>query len=527
MAIQIKEPPEPNSRSALCAVGRPIMIGSDALRRLTQELRGYCRGHHEGRSILIAGHRGAGKTTLVHAAMLEVLREQEVAEQDQAERDPHERQLRAAERLCLALASSGGNPTEDAFDRPMLVLLQGPALLPPLSVAAPAAVPAQALATTPTPAPTVVLALTAPAAPAPAAPPPARPHPTEESAEMALRSITLALYRAAAREFSRRFTARTELAAARAAEAAAFDVPPPVDPREARELSAQFELELDEFPGQARLASLWRRSVEMEAAALGAEESGLRRELAERELLALLSIGEARRVVGGKLSTEEQKTTTAESKTEQSFAREAKADDFWKPLTAVLAGGATGAGLQLSGATSGPATALAGLFGVLGMMGLFKFSASSSRSRAVSRKELFIPDRTVATLEQVLPVLIERLRAAGCAPVFLVDELDKVENLENRFGPLLGRLKKLVAERAFFCFVADRSYFESLRAQSDTRSYSQEYTFFTQHLFVTYSPADYHEYFRQMLGLDEPDGLAPPASPAGVATVPSPTPPPP
>jgi hypothetical protein len=41
---------------------------------LTQELHRYCEGQINGRSFLIAGHRGAGKTTMVAAAVMNVQR---------------------------------------------------------------------------------------------------------------------------------------------------------------------------------------------------------------------------------------------------------------------------------------------------------------------------------------------------------------------------------------------------------------------------------------------------------------------
>src|SRR5262249_5413478 len=73
MAIVITTSPEPLSRRALA--GAPtILIRSGASRLLTQELRSYWEGQITGRSFLIAGHRGAGKTTMVAAAVMNVQR---------------------------------------------------------------------------------------------------------------------------------------------------------------------------------------------------------------------------------------------------------------------------------------------------------------------------------------------------------------------------------------------------------------------------------------------------------------------
>ncbi len=42
-----------------------MLVGSDAARTLEDAMRRYVSGEVSGRSFLIAGHRGAGTTTLV------------------------------------------------------------------------------------------------------------------------------------------------------------------------------------------------------------------------------------------------------------------------------------------------------------------------------------------------------------------------------------------------------------------------------------------------------------------------------
>src|SRR5262245_44187171 len=96
MAIRITTPAEP--LSLVSYRGEPALIESDGLRLLTYELRRYCAGEVNGRSFLISGHRGAGKTTLVNGAFMKVL------------------------------ADSQRNPRE--MLRPLFVPLHGPNLLP-------------------------------------------------------------------------------------------------------------------------------------------------------------------------------------------------------------------------------------------------------------------------------------------------------------------------------------------------------------------------------------------------------------
>src|SRR5262249_9978824 len=93
---------------------------------------------------------------------------------------------------------------------------------------------------------------------------------------------------------------------------------------------------------------------------------------------------------------------------------------------------------------------------------LFRFSSSSSLKRERRVDRTFIPDLSIKTLHRLLPSLIERLQDAGLAPVFVVDELDKVDDLERRIYPLIRNLKKLFAERSFTCLLVDRGFYENL-----------------------------------------------------------------
>ena len=76
MGIFIREGADPLSEQSLASRIESVLIQapSEAGRVLRQELERYCAGNVNGRSFLIAGHRGAGKTTMVSAAIDTVLR---------------------------------------------------------------------------------------------------------------------------------------------------------------------------------------------------------------------------------------------------------------------------------------------------------------------------------------------------------------------------------------------------------------------------------------------------------------------
>ena len=97
MPILIVEGPDPLSAEALEGHQECILIESEASRLLVDELTRYCRREVTGCLFPISGHRGAGKTTMVTNAFLQV--------------------LKASERGQTRL-------------RPLLVQLHGPSLFP-------------------------------------------------------------------------------------------------------------------------------------------------------------------------------------------------------------------------------------------------------------------------------------------------------------------------------------------------------------------------------------------------------------
>src|SRR5262245_30637123 len=86
---------------------RPHFMGSQAYEVLKRELQRYARDEVRGRSFLISGHRGAGKTTLVLRAIEDV----------------------ADETIERAMDTFAVDPSAGRPRRPLLVKLHGPSLL--------------------------------------------------------------------------------------------------------------------------------------------------------------------------------------------------------------------------------------------------------------------------------------------------------------------------------------------------------------------------------------------------------------
>lgn len=542
MAIRIEDSPEPLSERSLSpGAGTLLLVEAEATRVLKQELRRYCEGNIAGRSFLIAGHRGAGKTTLVHKAFLDVWRDCE-------------------------------NKAE--FLRPLFIALHGPSLFPPAEESPPPKPPApprspvhwtveaSSTAGKPAAAATAGQSSAAAAAPAPAtrnAGKPAAATDEKSEAQVALEQITLGLHRAVTKEFVHRYYQRAgTLAYLRYQEAsvrqrleelhaksktAAPDVPYPTladldrllralpSDRELGALAARLEIELHEGPTPQRLHELWARIESVSGGVLFREgyaphvhgipagslpPPGLRFDLPNvhgqgvRELVALSGVVEAYRRISGAVS----RTDTQGDKRSQSEQRESGfelgAKELVVPIVSLLTGTLAGVGAAAAGG-GGFVAVVTGIATALGSGLVLKVSKTRKRDRTAERAESFIPDLTVATLDRVLPLLIDRLRAAGLAPVFVVDELDKVEGLSKRILSMVKHLKKLVSENAFFCFLANRSYYEEMQSTGAGRPYPIEYTYYTHHLFVVFSPEDFERYLRRRI----PDPLQ--AAPAGTA----------
>jgi hypothetical protein len=538
MPIEIADYPDPLSEGSLSGRGRntePLLVESNASRVLRHELERYCRGKINGRSFLIAGHRGAGKTTLVAKAFMDVLRK-----------------------------SADGA----AMLRPLFIALHGPSLFPDAVLERDVdttqtkkeAKPSKNRATREAARKSSDDADTS-KDDAPPESEDSKKEPKSE-AQIALEQITLGLHRAVSREFAGGFRSRAEDLAwlrrtprraehdlrqtrgSRTTTAPDFDIDDDLpnladlrrllsqipEERELFEMAAQFENELYEGPSPDRLREHWERIHALSGGVLfrggfAQVASGISgnptpptppglfpnlpavNAQGARELVALSGVVEAYRRISGDYKRTEAETSTTQELIEKISGFSAASRDLAAPAVSLLTGGLAGTGLAISGAGAA-AIAIGGLATALGSSIVFKMTRTRKSDRSKSREYKFIYDLSVATLDRALPILIERLRNAGLAPVFVVDELDKVTDLSSRIVSMVHHLKKLVAENAFFCFLTNRSYFEEMLAEGSGRAYPVEYTYYTHRLFVVFAPEDFERYLRLRIA-------DPPPFPAG------------
>lgn len=430
---------------------RPIVAQSSASRLLQHELERYCNGQSQGRSFLIAGHRGAGKTTMIHNVIRNV--------QDLAR--GHSFKL-----------------------RPLPVFLHGPSLfLPEATNAGAKEIEIRS-------------DLPLPGAPLPEKPSGETSAEIESQAQHALTQVILGLHKSVVKEFADAFRTQIKQKPKRPA----FNAELIQDQDEWPELAAQFEIELTEDPRAARLREFYSSIGALQSGVLDRSPlnstQGAPYDQGSRELVALNGICMAHQRISGTMSGQERERASAELR--EKAALGFHYSDLVKPLSSILSGsfvlGGAAAGNHglVASATLGLATALATSFAFNQ-----KSNSQFKREREVDRT--FIPDLSLRTLDRLLPMLMDRLMDAGLAPVLVIDELDKMGDLSQRLETMARHLKKLMAEKVFSCFLTDRGYLEYVTQSERERAYSPIYSYFTHALFVCYEPRDLDDYLSELL----------------------------
>lgn len=138
-----------------------------------------------------------------------------------------------------------------------------------------------------------------------------------------------------------------------------------------------------------------------------------------RELLALDASAEAYQIAIGKVASERESGTKGDSPDRIDWTETLKGSVV--PIGAVLG---SAAGARLAATSSWSTTLAASGAGLLLAMAATR-SVSGHRSASRADRLHFEPDTTIGSLAWRVPTTIDRFFAAGLAPVFVVDELDK------------------------------------------------------------------------------------------------------
>jgi hypothetical protein len=164
----------------------------------------------------------------------------------------------------------------------------------------------------------------------------------------------------------------------------------------------------------------------------------------------------------------------------------------------------------LANSSLGP-TAAAALGLATGIFSVLTFSWASKRSVTSERKRdyTFIIEPDKQSLERDLPLVIERVRDAGLAPVFVVDELDKVDT-PVVVRDLVNRLKHLTTDYGCFCFLTDRKYYVDLIRKVEKEAFPVEHSYFSHLLFILPHPDGFLEFLRDITQWESAIPVLPP-----------------
>lgn len=460
---------------AWLVAGRTMSIPSVAETVVRRELWRYLRGEVEGRSFLIAGHRGSGKTTAILRAVADV-----------------EEAILAPEAAAQQAAWT---------QRPLLVKLHGPSLfsgrLPEASV------PKRASAAEGADKSDAVASGGSARRKAPLQDPVKASRDTaEDQTRAALVQIVTALYRALCTEVARRF--RTHAGQPRADGGA----PAATRSAERLELAARLRLELDKAPGPEALRGYYMRMGRLRQGVLWPDPVARGADQGAREIVAVATAAQAFQVCIGAITYEQVSKDTGERALRFEGRTDLNLKGVLDRLAGIAAGIAVGTAFKVTETGVAPSLAAGVAGGILTTLTL-SWSSSRTAKRDESAEYRFIRDYSLATLDRDLPEVIRRLRDAGLAPVFVIDELDKLADVAPSLEQLLDRLKNLTTDYGFFCFLTNRSYYEDIWWRLQKSAYPKEFTYFSNLLFVGSGPAEVLAYLlrivRQAPGSDLAD----------------------
>jgi hypothetical protein len=425
--------------------GEPHHATSRAYELLCRDLHRYSRDEIAGRSYLIAGHRGAGKTTMVARAILEV-------------------RNRILQESASAEASTLGR--RPRLQRPLLVKLIGQSLITP-----PPRLPSEKADGSYDTAD--------------------QADEKHDQVESALVHIAIALYRALAQEVASGFAIHAGGCAPRE--------------RDARlELAAQLALDLDGGPEPSSLRRYWSSIGRLSKGILWPENSDetLRaRSIYDqglREIMAVATAGQTYQICSGRVSYAVTKKATAVDDSRIDSSIDVKG--VVERLGALMAGGVVG------GTVAGTSNSLSGVGAGVAVWLLsatvLKITGMRQQKSDDTADFKFIRDRSIQTLDRELPIVIDRVRNAGLAPVFVIDELDKLDAESDTITQIFNRLKHLVADYGFFCFLTNRDYYDRIERKVAVEAYPTEHTYFSERLLIYNRPEDLFVYLVALVSSD-------------------------
>jgi hypothetical protein len=214
------------------------------------------------------------------------------------------------------------------------------------------------------------------------------------------------------------------------------------------------------------------------------------------EVAVLQDLAEARLAVVSK--AQDKRDSRAGIEAEQERKSTVQPTDLLRTSTAIIAGAAVAAGLAVQGdwilaGITGPVVT-AGVGATLTLSSRFARRQSQQDERAYTLKA------DVESLIHRLPRLLQGLRQVGLHPVFVVDELDKVD--PELVTYLVNNLKTQVTDQSFFCFLTDNASANAGEPATAKPRYLA-HSLFWDHVYLFQTTPALHGYLQVFLAEDE------------------------
>jgi hypothetical protein len=258
------------------------------------------------------------------------------------------------------------------------------------------------------------------------------------------------------------------------------------------ELFLQLRHEMRRGPVIADLVAYWDRlgwgrrgAFSREPDHRGAAEVSVLQDLAEARL-AVVSKAEDKRGSKQALEAEQERKSTIQP------------TDLLRTSTAIIAGAAVAAGLAVQGDWI-----LAGITAPLVTAGVgasLTLSSRFARRQSQQDERAYTLKADVESLIHRLPRLLQGLRQVGLHPVFVVDELDKVD--PELVTYLVNNLKTQVTDQSFFCFLTDNASANAAEPLGAKPRYLA-HSLFWDHIYLFQTTPALHGYLQVFLAEEE------------------------
>jgi hypothetical protein len=258
--------------------------------------------------------------------------------------------------------------------------------------------------------------------------------------------------------------------------------------------------------GRVEAGVLWPHEIGTRMLQPGLDDQGI------REIVALATAAQAFEVCSGEVTDKESRKDTLSRDQSAETTVNSNLKDFANKALGLGAGVLVGIGaIPALGVPGGAAAGVA--TGALSTLTL-NWTSKRSRKDERARDYTFIRRRDKETLERDLPLVIQRVREAGLAPVFVLDELDKLADPKASIANLIRSLKHLTTDYGFFCFLTDRDYYDYVMHRVRKEAFPVEHSFFSHRMFILHQPSQILNYLSEITKSETTGPGTPPVSSA-------------